>query len=360
MKQKVVVYAICKNEEKFVDSWVNSMSEADELIVLDTGSSDHTVEKLKEKGVKVFSKTFSPWRFDTARNESLALVPEDADICVCTDLDEVFLPGWREVLEQYWVKGETTRARYNYNWKLDQEDHPLVSFWIDKIHARKGYHWKHPVHEILFSASDEQFIDVPIVLNHYPDVSKSRSSYLPLLEISVEEDPFNDRNLHYLGREYMFYQKWDSCISTLHKHLQCKNAVWKDERCASMRFMGRAYEAKKYYEEAELWFLKAVEEAPYLREGYIELADLEIHLKKYQEAYHHLHQALRIKEKSKSYINEEFAWNDTIYDLLSLASFYTNRYEEAIQSLKKAMEMNPLEERYPKNLQLMEPYSKEV
>ena len=48
-----------------------------------------------------------------------------------------------------------------------------------------------------------------IVLNHYPDSSKSRSSYLPLLELSVKEDSDNDRNMHYLGREYMYYKRWN-------------------------------------------------------------------------------------------------------------------------------------------------------
>ena len=48
---KVIVYAIAKNEEKFVDRWVDSMQEADEIIVLDTGSTDKTVEKLKKRNV---------------------------------------------------------------------------------------------------------------------------------------------------------------------------------------------------------------------------------------------------------------------------------------------------------------------
>ena len=47
-KYKVCVYAICKNEEKFVKRWVASMKEADEIYVLDTGSTDNTVSKLKE------------------------------------------------------------------------------------------------------------------------------------------------------------------------------------------------------------------------------------------------------------------------------------------------------------------------
>ena len=46
---KICVYAISKNESKFVDRWVESMSEADDIYVLDTGSTDDTVEKLKKK-----------------------------------------------------------------------------------------------------------------------------------------------------------------------------------------------------------------------------------------------------------------------------------------------------------------------
>ncbi len=319
-KYKIVVYAICKNESQFVERWVESMSEADEIIVLDTGSTDDTIEKLKKKNVSVYESHINPWRFDTARNESLALVPKDADICVCTDLDEVFEPGWRDILENSWEKN-TTRARYNYNWKLDEQKNPRVSFWIDKIHSRQNYHWQNPVHEILTTNEKEEMIEIDITLNHFPDNKKSRSSYLPLLEISVEEDPNNDRNLHYLGREYMFYKKWDESINTLHKHLSCPNATWKDERAASMRFLGRAYQAKKYLEEAEFWFKKAIIEAPYLREGYIELASLYLDQNKYKEAYENLSEASKIKEKSKSYINEEFAWNDTFYDLYSLAAF---------------------------------------
>ena len=52
-KYKVCVYAICKNEAQFVDRWMDSMGEADEIIVLDTGSADRTVEKLKARGAKV-------------------------------------------------------------------------------------------------------------------------------------------------------------------------------------------------------------------------------------------------------------------------------------------------------------------
>ena len=48
-KLKVVVYAISKNEEKFINRWYNSVKGSDQVYVLDTGSKDNTVE-LKKKG----------------------------------------------------------------------------------------------------------------------------------------------------------------------------------------------------------------------------------------------------------------------------------------------------------------------
>ena len=65
-------------------------------------------------------KIIKPWRFDVARNLSLELVPKDTDICVCTDLDEVFEKGWREKLEKEW-DNNITRLAYNYNWYIEND-----------------------------------------------------------------------------------------------------------------------------------------------------------------------------------------------------------------------------------------------
>ena len=204
---KICVYAISKNEEKFVDRWFKSVKEADEVYVLDTGSSDNTVQKLKDNGVIVKQEIINPWRFDVARNKSLDMVPLDTDICVCLDLDEVIEKGWRKKLEEIW-EDNTNRLRYNYNWSFDEYGKPAVNFYIEKIHSRNNYKWTHPVHEVLtFLSDNEKFITTDeITVNHYPDKNKSRSSYLPLLELSVKEDPNDDRNMHYLGREYMYYK----------------------------------------------------------------------------------------------------------------------------------------------------------
>lgn len=348
-KYKVYVYAICKNEEKFVERWVNSMNEADGIFVLDTGSNDKTVKKLKKLGVHVKVKKIKPWRFDIARNESLKLVPADADICVCTDLDEVFTSGWRDKLEEAW-ENDTTRCKYPYYWSLDEFDNPKVSFLIEKIHKRNGYKWIHPVHEVLTYNGTENVITVnDILVKHYPDNTKSRSSYLPLLELSVKEEPLDDRNMHYLGREYMYYGKWNEAIDTLIKHLSLKSATWKDERCASMRFIARCYKKLGRFDESRLWLDKAIDEAPYLRDPYVERAILEYDLNNFNDAIHYLNKALEIKEHTMSYIHEVFSWNETIYDLLSICYFYLGYINLSYKYVCIANEMNPNDLRIKEN-----------
>jgi len=358
-KYKVVVYAISKNEEKFVDRWVDSMSEADAIYVLDTGSTDNTVEKLKKRNVFVETKEIIPWRFDEARNLSLEMVPEDCDICVCTDLDEVFVPGWRKELENLW-KPNTDRIQYNYNWSLDKNNNPLVNFYIEKIHTRKNYKWTHPVHEVLtfLNGNETKITTDRITVNHYPDHTKSRSSYLPLLELSVKEAPDDDRNMHYLGREYMYYGKYNEAIDTLIRHLKLPKATWKDERCASMRFIARSYIALERYDEANMWLDKAILEAPHLRDPLIEKAYLGYILKDWNMIITCCEKALKIDFRYKSYINEPFSWDNTVYDLLSLAYFYTGNTDKALFYIDKAIDMNPTDRRLIQNKQVFEKQKK--
>ena len=56
-KYKICIYAICKNEEKYIDTWYNSVKEADKIFILDTGSTDNTFNLLKDKEEFLNSKT---------------------------------------------------------------------------------------------------------------------------------------------------------------------------------------------------------------------------------------------------------------------------------------------------------------
>jgi len=355
-KYKICVYAICKNESKFIKRWYESIKEADYICVLDTGSDDNSIDILKELGINYKTKIIEPFRFDEARNESLKMIPDDIDICICLDIDEVMKEGWYKIITDNW-NDTLTRLSYIYNWNLDENDNPIISFYANKIHKNKCYKWTHPVHEVLTYTGndDENILKVNHeLINHYPDKEKSRNQYLPLLELSVKEDPLDDRNMHYLGREYMYYGKWNECIDTLIKHLNLKSATWKDERSASMRYISRCYINLNRWDEATMWLEKAIAETPYLREPYIEMALLKSKLNKFEDVIKYSLQALNINSNTMTYINENFSGDKTIYDLLSLGYYYTNDKENALKYINKALELDPTNDRLLVNKRLME------
>ena len=147
----------------------------------------------------------------------------------------------------------------------------------------------------------------------------------------------------------MFHGKWNEAIDTLLSHLKMENATWKDERAASMRFIARCYKKLKRPEEARMWLNNAIKEASYLRDAYMELALLEYEENNWQEVYDQCKKALDIKINERSYINEPFTFDETVYDLLSISSFYLNKYDEALLYVEEAIKINNKDDRLKKN-----------
>ena len=366
----VSVYAISKNESQFVDRWVDSMSEADEIVVLDTGSTDDTVARLRARGVKVVERRIDPWRFDVARNESMKLVSPEAAILVCTDLDEIILPGWRDRLVAAWVDcarsngRPPTTAQYEYVWNFNADGSDGKKFMSEKIHAPGAALWRHPVHEVLdYGGREKRTVTVPgLRVEHHADPMKSRAQYLGLLEMSVVEDPEDDRNMHYLGREYMFNERWEDAIRTLERHLCLPRATWRAERAASMRFIARCENALGHPDRALDWFRRAMTEAPGQREAAVELAqfaydrtidDPENAPKWWAVVIEGAERALKVTERDLSYLTDADAWGAKPYDLLSLAYWYTERKGEARRMIDKALEFAPDNQRLKDNRRLM-------
>ncbi len=356
ISRKVCVYAICKNEEQFVDRFMDSMSEADCVCVLDTGSTDATVERLRARGARVEQKIIAPWRFDAARNESLTLIPAEMEICCCIDLDEQFRPGWRAALERAW-QPDTTRASYRYTWSFQSDGSEGSVFWTDKIHKNGCYRWRGPVHEVLqyTGGGRERVADAEgVQLDHHPDPNKSRGQYLPLLELAVREGPDNDRARHYLGREYMFCGEWEKAVETLQYHLAMPQAVWRDERCASMRYIARCLRHLGREDDAARWLHRAVAEAPHLREPYLEFADLLYRQADWHGVIFMVNRALTIAERPRTYICEPFAWGAFPYDLLAIAYWQLGLLPQAAENARRAAALSPDDERLQSNLALLE------
>jgi len=351
---KVAIYTIALNEEQFVERWYESAKEADYLFIADTGSTDGTVALAKSLGINVSTIKILPWRFDDARNAALALLPDDIDYCISLDMDEVITPGWRKILEQCWEKG-VTRPKYKHIWSWNEDGTPGLEFRYDHIHTRKNYRWKHPVHECLYVYGREEVEEFVLGLetHHHPDNDKSRSQYLPLLGMSVKEDPYNDRNAYYYARELYFYGHYQESTREFKRHLALPTATWAPERAWSMRYIAKMEDD---YQEALDWLTKAVKESPGRREPLVDYAKIAYENGMWTACLQAAEQALDITEKPLDYLCEELAWGYAPWDYAAIAAYNLGNFEKAMQYGSKAVELNPNDPRLISNLVF---YSKE-
>jgi len=345
---KICVYAISKNEEMFVERFCNSAKDADLILIADTGSTDLTADLAQDCGAQVHEICITPWRFDDARNAALALIPSDIDVCVSLDLDEELQPGWREEIERVWTEG-TTRLRYGFDWGAG------IVFKYEKIHARRGYRWTHPCHEYPIPYMiEEKYADTDMLMViHKPDNTKSRGQYLPLLEMSVKEDPNDPRNAFYYARELSFHRQWVESIRECERYLALPGANWPNERCYAYRVMSRCYSELGDWNNAIRCARLGVVEAPYTREPWCEIAKLAYQRHQWAECYGAAMSALAITDREFVYTVDPEVWGALPHDYASIAAWNLGLKEVAINQVENALLKDPENDRLLSNLEMM-------
>lgn len=360
-KIKICVYAIAKNEAKFAVKWYNSMKEADYVAVLDTGSTDNTVKILKNLGAIVETKVIDPWRFDVARNESMKLVPDDADVLVCTDLDEVFEDGWADAIRDAWIPGVHERGEYNYIWKHNPDGSPDVLYNYNKIHTR-NWIWRTPVHEYLTRENDDKnfyytkektcFLHDKITLHHFPDNTKSRQGYLDLLKIRVDEYPDDKISVLYLAREYWFRNQYENAIEMLKGIVADADSFKPIHIAFSYMMMGSSYiglaerqsddnKKQQYLYDAENALNTGIEKYPTYMENYTLLGTMYA-THGYWDAARKIiemgfSKAVRIYDWTETGVN----WEESPLTTLGACYSYLGYKVKAVACFAKAYKINP-------------------
>lgn len=364
---KISVYAIMKDEEQFFDRWLSSMWDdgfgADEICVLDTGSKDGWKELMYESAdkigmprevLKLDQKVYSPWRFDVPRNDSMKLISDDADVCICTDLDEILAPGWGKELR--WVAENNPTAGqiyYYYAWSSDEKTgEPKRYFWYNKCHRHPkfGVEWKYPVHETLTYTDEYQkkfptnarMTDKTIWLWHYPDQTKSRGSYLGLLELRAQEAPEDMYGLFYLAREYTFRSMWDKAIQWASYLLARIKSTGNDDmlmESALYVLLGESYDRIGSNDECEFCYKEAIKLHPTYRDSYIRLAQKMAYSNRPAECFEILKEMEEKSVRVQDWRNLDYMWRDwKVKQIRADALMWMGRVGEAAVEMHAALE----------------------
>jgi hypothetical protein len=354
-QRHVYVYAICLNEAHNVDCFLSWASEADGMYCLDTGSTDGTQDLLRRHGVEVENRVVDPWRFDEAKNRGMALVPDDAEICVCFNLDEAMFPrtGWRRQLEILWSPW-VSQARYKYIASLAPDGGAGATFWFAAIHSRHEYIWRYPTHEVLWGIQGKfgETITTSLECHHARPSWKPKSDDLSLLKLALAEAPDDHRCLHYYGRELYFHRRWQEADFCLRKHMEVSS--WGKEKAASAKMLAICAGHLQRPWEVEQWYLRAVSEAPEMREHWMSLGRYYLKQKKYLAGYYCAKQALEINYRDMwHYHCSETDWHAGPWELLSICAWHTGLQSESREAIRKAVDLAPGNARVKSNYQII-------
>jgi glycosyltransferase involved in cell wall biosynthesis len=225
-----------KNEEKNLPRLLDSVKKLDlmdEIIALDTGSEDKTIEVLQSYGAKVIipddieeyyvdTKFGKKINFSKARNESIAHAT--GDWLLLLDADEE-LTGKADDLRDFLAAQTDDIEGIAIYFEDIQKGHIHVRFPPPRIFRNGCIKYEEMVHNIpIFN--DPAIIYPHLTVKHYGfDLDKKKKQEktertLGLLEASLKENPSNFRVYFYLAQMYGENADFTKCIEYCIKYIR--------------------------------------------------------------------------------------------------------------------------------------------
>ncbi|MFN3198000.1 MAG: glycosyltransferase [Bradymonadia bacterium] len=205
----LAVCMIAKDEAEFIAGAIESVQGvADEIIVVDTGSTDDTVAICEALGVKV---GYYPWdgSFSTARNASLDMA--ESDWILCLDCDERLAPESRSVLKSILEAGGPQHLIVCPRLRNFTRDGTFMGEGFSGRLFRnvEGMRFTGRVHEEVGTALQTSLdFRLDLILDHYgadPEVMKEKAKderNIELLEARLAERPDDLMTHFYLGSQH--------------------------------------------------------------------------------------------------------------------------------------------------------------
>ena len=353
MRRPTLAFAtMCKNEEHCIRQTLEAVSYyIDYLVVCDTGSTDRTVEIVKEfmeeTGIPGEIRVDEWVGFDHNKNIMMQSVFNKSDYLLHLDADDILAGDFSFEAEDvghdlYLMtlkrSQSTWKATVIYNnrvrWKFCGVAHTIIKC-LDKDYCTTGdlsnRGW------IIADGIGSRAFDPK---KYFYDAEKLTKQFWDTLV--NDPDGLNTRSVFYTAQSYGDYGMHEEALKWNSLYVKMKNTwieeVFEAQMRISLSMMRLGYQPERIISE----MYKAIEIFPDRAESYYDLGAYLNTVQRFEEAYNLLSKAKEcsltgVQEKYSLFINET-KYGKYINDELSVSCYWLGKYEEGYDLLLSIMD----------------------
>lgn len=264
----ISVSMIVRNEADCLDNCLRSVRGADEIIVVDTGSTDNTVDIARRHTGRVYEGVEYAWQddFSRARNQALRHC-RPGNWVLSIDADETLCEGGMDALRRL-VAGSRERA---YALRLVAEGFGHVHYPVRFFRKLPGVAWNEPIHESI-AAPGAPRCEVEVTYGYSSAHQLDPGRSMRILRAAVAAQPDSPRRRFYLAREYWYAQQYEMALYHYDYYMQI--GTWLPELAEGQLMKARCLWQLQRADEAREVCVLAIQMNPNFREALLFMAEM--------------------------------------------------------------------------------------
>lgn len=292
---------IVKNEQEVIQRCLSSVTGVvDEIIIVDTGSTDDTVAICRQFTSHIY--TF-PWQHDFAAARNFSFSKASCQYICWLDADDVLDAHSREALLA--LKDRLSADVYflPYDYSQDEYGQTACTLYRERIVRNDGtFAWKYPVHEVIHNIHNRSHAYEDIPVRHartQQGMEQDKGRNLAILQQAVLQPVYatDARVWFYLGRELHDHLRFEEAIEAFARFLAFEN-TWQEERVMALFRTAQCHASlaemnDEHVHAAEMFARKARELDGRWAEPYFVPGELAYRAGRYEEAAFWFRQCLR-------------------------------------------------------------------
>lgn len=346
---------IVKDEEQNIARCLSSVKDiADEIIVVDTGSTDKTKEVVSQFTNKIYDFEWID-DFSAARNFSFSKAT--MDYILWLDADDVIMPNDQQKLMRLkqTMSADVDVVIMQYHVGEDKDGKSICSFPRERLLKRSmNFIWHDFIHEYLVLMGN--IINVEVGITHKSTHGISKRNLNIFEKKLAEGHTLSDRNLFYYARELFLNERYQDAKEYYIKFLNTKNGLTSNyiDACLNLSYCYQTISDKENQLRA---LLRSFEYASPRAEVCCRIAYFYKEDSLFERAIEWFELATQLKKPNgnTTSVIHDF-WDYIPLMELCICNFKLGRYKDAKQYNEQAGFYKPKDKTYLHNKELLKDY----